>query len=99
MFASNIVKALQNNLLARGIPELSFPIGYTNITMAYCAANHDLNMDPSLRRDDATWTQRDIDFSDDGTRPNRWLHTDLLNLPHYYTHKLYGRLVLEGEMK
>jgi hypothetical protein len=99
MFVSNIVRAVQNDILARGIPELSFPIGYTNLTVANCAANLDLNMDPSLRRDDAVWPQRDIDFSDDGTRPNRWLHTDLLNLPHYYTHKLYGRLVLEGEMK
>ncbi len=30
MFTSNIVKSVQNNILARGIPELSFPIGCTN---------------------------------------------------------------------
>lgn len=70
-----------------------------NITVANCAANLDLNMDPNLCRDDAAWPQRDIDFRDGGERPKRWLHTDLLNLPHYYTHKLYERMVLEGEMK
>ena len=30
MFTSNIVQSVQNELLARGIPELSFPIGCTN---------------------------------------------------------------------
>ena len=30
MFSSNIVKSVQNNILARGVPELSYPIGCTN---------------------------------------------------------------------
>jgi len=49
--------------------------------------------------DDQTWPQRDVDFNDGGERPKRWLHTDLMNLPHYYTHKLFKKLVEEGDMK
>ena len=26
-------------------------------------------------------------------------HTDLINLPHYYTHKLYKGIVTKGNMK
>ena len=99
MFVSNIVVVVRNNILAQGIPELSYPIGYTNVTSAYCVENIDLNSDANMRRDDEAWPQRDVDFSDDGQRPNRWLHTDLMNLPHFYTHKLYQRLVEEGDMK
>ena len=45
------------------------------------------------------WPQRDVDFSDGGTRPNRWLHTDLMNLSHFHTHKLFENLVTEGHLK
>jgi len=97
MFSSNIVKSVQNNILARGIPELSFPIGSTNLTLTHCEENIDMNT--ALRREDGAWPQRDVDFSDDGQRPIRWLHTDLFSLPHYYTHELYKRLALDGGMK
>ena len=102
MFSSNIVKSVQNNLLARGIPELSFPIGYTNVvklnTYDFTDRNFDLN-DSVFRRDDQTWPQRDIDYSVGNTRPTRWLHTDLMNVAHYYTYKLYETIVTKGNMK
>jgi len=97
MFTSNIVTSVQNELLARGIPELSYPIGYISLPKNKCAAS--LDMHSALRREDNAWPQRDVDFNDDGTRPKRWLHSDLLNLPHYYTHKLFEKLVEEGDMK
>ena len=31
MFSSNIVKAVQNNIFVREIPELLYPIGYTAV--------------------------------------------------------------------
>jgi hypothetical protein len=99
MFTSNIVVEVRNNLLARGIPELSHPIGYTNITTLIDPDLRNVDMHSVLRRDDKVWPQRDVDFSDGGERPNRWLHTDLINLPHYYTHKLFKKLVEEGDMK
>ncbi len=101
MFSSNIVAEVRNNLLARGIPELSFPIAYTNVLNLSpnpADRNFDMNIG-DFRREDGAWPQRDVDFSDNGQRPDRWLHTDLFNLPHYYTHKLYKKLVQEGEMK
>ena len=99
MFSSNIVKSVQNNILARGIPELSYPIGYTNVTTLIdpVVRNIDMN-DNALRRDDLAWPQRDIDFSSP-TRPRRWLHTDLINLPHYYTHKLFKEIIMKGNLK
>jgi len=102
MFTSNIVVEVRNNLLARGIPELSYPIGYTNVTKlntyGTTVRNFDVNLS-AFRRDDEAWPQRDVDFNDDGERPKRWLHTDLINLPHYYTHKLFKKLVDTGDMK
>jgi len=99
MFTSNIVTSVQNELLARGIPELSYPIGYTNVSASYCVENIDLNSDSNMRRDDKAWPQRSIVYGSDENAWLRWLHTDLINLPHYYTHKLYKRIVQEGEMK
>jgi len=102
MFTSNIVVEVRNNLLARGIPELSYPIGATEIESINPSSGVPHNFDMNLaefRREDDVWPQRDIDFSDNGQRPKRWLHTDLMNLPHYYTHKLFKKLVEEGGMK
>jgi len=98
MFTSNIVVEVRNNLLARGIPELSYPIGATEVSSA-SSMSRNIDMHSVLRREDEAWPQRDVDFNDGGERPNRWLHTDLINLPHYYTHKLFKKLVEEGEMK
>ena len=101
MFTSNIVKSVQNNSLARGIPELSFPIGYTNVVLLNSPGNirnFDMNAG-DFRRGDSAWPHRDVDFSDDNKRPNRWLHTDLINVAHYYTHKLYEAIVTKGNMK
>ena len=95
MFTSNIVVEMRNNILARGIPELSYPIGYTNLSDTI---NYDLNH-KNFRRDDETWPQRSIVYGDAPDAGRRWLHTDLMNLPHYYTHKLFKKLVEEGEMK
>ena len=97
MFTSNIVQSVQNELLARGIPELSFPIGSTNLPLTHCKENIDMHI--SLRRKEGDWPQRSIDFSGNGQHPNRWLHTDLMDLPHYYTHRLFEALVTKGNMK
>ena len=102
MFTSNIVVEVRNNLLARGIPELSYPIGYTNVaklnTYGTTVRNFDVNLS-AFRRDDEGWPQRNITYGNAPEAWLRWLHTDLINLPHYYTHKLYKRIVQEGEMK
>jgi len=97
MFSSNIVVEVRNNLLARGIPELSYPIGYTSLSTTNCAES--INMHSELRRDDGDWPQRSIVYGNATGAWLRWLHTDLINLPHYYTHKLFKKLVEEGEMK
>ena len=43
--------------------------------------------------------RRDPNAFDEGRRPKRWLHTDLMDLPYFYTHRLFERIVREGDMK
>ncbi|HHU13689.1 MAG TPA: hypothetical protein GXZ62_00700 [Lentisphaerae bacterium] len=102
MFTSNIVVEVRNNLLARGIPELSYPIGATEIESINPPSGELRNFDTNtrtFRRDDEAWPQRSIVYGDAPDAGRRWLHTDLINLPHYYTHKLFKKLVEEGDMK
>ena len=96
MFSATISGELRNEILARGIPELTPSIGIAPVSAVGFATN--VNM--VVFQDPANgWPQRDIDFSDGGTRPNRWLHTDLMNLSHFHTHKLFENLVTEGHLK
>ena len=99
MFSSNIVQSVQNNLLARGIPELSYPIGYTSVIGIGVGSNgRNFNMNfGDFRRSDQAWPERDVDFNDDqNTYPKRWLHTDLMNVAYYYTYGLFKAIVLKG---
>lgn len=52
-----------------------------------------------LKPEHGLWPERDIDFSDGGTRPDRWLHTDLMSLPHFYTYRLYQEILEKGNLK
>jgi hypothetical protein len=56
-------------------------------------------MHTELKRTDKAWSQRGIDFNDDNKRPNRWLHADLMYVAHFYTHKLFEKIVEKGNMK
>ena len=96
MFSSNIVKAVQNNILARGIPELSYPAGYTNLSLTHCMENIDMQ---DLQRADGIWPQRDIVFGQASDAWQRWLHTDLMNLAYFHTHRLFEAIVTRGGMK
>jgi len=94
-----ITDAKLNEILARGIPELSYNIGYTNVTaLVDQNGNRNVDIHTALRRSDGAWPPRDVDFSDGGERPKRWLHTDLLNVSHFHTHRLFERIVNEGKM-
>ena len=77
MFDATIPLDLRNEILARGIPELTPPIGISAVETAGFATNVNMRVfqDPING-----WPQRNIDFSDGGTRPNRWLHTAPLHL-------------------
>lgn len=52
-----------------------------------------------LKPEHGLWPERDIDFSDGGTRPDRWLHTDLMSLPHFYTYRLCQEILEKGNLK
>jgi hypothetical protein len=92
MFSSTISTNMHNNLLARGIPELSFPVGVFEIP-----GKDNENMQ-TLQRTDGLWPSRGIDFNN-GQSPDRWLHSDSMNVAHFYTHRLFKRFIEVGSMK
>ncbi len=95
LFSSTISKSRQHEILAHGVPELSYPIGYMKM---FCV-KEDLDMHDKMRREDRKWPNRSITFDDEGTRPKRWLHTDLINVAYFYTFNLYKTIVETGELK
>ncbi len=96
MFASSIPKTVQNEILARGIPESTPTIGIEKAEMALFAGQRNMQ---DLKPAHGMWPQRDIDFSDDGKKSDRWLHTDLMSLPHFYTYRLYQEIIEKGNLK
>lgn len=96
MFASSIPKTVQNEILARGIPESTPTIGIEKAEMALFAWQRNMQ---DLKPAHGMWPQRDIDFSDDGEKSDRWLHTDLMSLPHFYTYRLYQEIIEKGNLK
>jgi hypothetical protein len=96
MFNSSIAPEMRNEILARGIPELAPTIGGVYLESLLEERNRNMQ---TLQRDDGAWPQRAVDFSDNNTKPKRWLHTDLMNAAHYFTHKLYKELVTKGDMQ
>ncbi len=94
-FRTNIVQSLRDNLLARGIPELSHPIGYEYLGNS--ADNKDMNV--NFFRKDERWPNRTFTFDDSGVRRKRWLHSDLINVAHFFTFKLYQSIIEKGKLK
>jgi len=104
MFTNSIPQTLQNEILARGIPELSYNIGYTNLATTLNAIGPDRHFDmhtsTDIRRTDGAWPQRDVVFSgSNNSRPKRWLHTDLMNVSYFHTYKLFDLIINKGNMK
>jgi len=100
MLPLTIETDMQYALLARGIPELSYNIGVTPVDgINQPGEERNINMHTDLKRVDGDWPQRAMDFNDDNQRPKRWLHSDLMDVAYFYTHRLFERIVDEGNMK
>ncbi len=96
MFSSVISQDLQNEILARGIPESTPTIGIERAKTVEFKEQTDME---SLKPEHGLWPERDIDFSDGGTKPSRWLHSDLMSLSHFFTYRLFRELVEKGTLK
>ncbi|MDD4018216.1 MAG: hypothetical protein PHV28_09745 [Kiritimatiellae bacterium] len=88
MFANSIPVTLQNELLARGIPALSGPVGFNNVPNL---ADNNINMN-SIDRPNG-WGRNDDDFQ------MRWLHGDLKDMALFYNFKLFEDIVIKGDLK
>ncbi|MDD4442034.1 MAG: alpha/beta hydrolase [Kiritimatiellae bacterium] len=88
MFTNCIPVTLQNELLARGIPALSGPVGFNNVPNL---ADNNINMN-SIDRPNG-WGRNDDDFQ------MRWLHGDLKDMAFLYNFKLFEAIVITGDLK
>ena len=80
-----------NAHLAEGIPALSGAAGITVMAQSRIA-NFDMNV--AGKPDGGAWGRPfNQDYED------RWLHCDLREMAFLYTHKMFKKLVLEGEME
>ena len=88
MFSSNITKNVQNEILAQGIPALSYATGRNHINPLGSAGNLDI---ATLK--DNGWPGRGGDL--DGF----WLHNDIRKMAYLYTFRAFDEMVNQGELK
>jgi len=98
MFQRNIPAPLRNEILAKGIPALSPPLGAGSVAEEVVppfspVPNFNMNA-PDCRRTDG-WPR------DANVLPFRdnWLHNDIKNVAYFYTFPLFIKLVDAGGLK
>ena len=95
MFSATISPTMRNRILAKGIPALSKATGVES-SIPDSGDNSSLRqsyeMAPDSRRN-IIWPHV---LSALGLR---WLHTDIQNIPFFFTSHVYGEIVEKGDMK
>jgi len=89
MFSSNITVQVQNNIMARGVPALSYAAGLNAINIP---GFYNYNMDETVHKPNG-WGRSG------GTYGTRWLHSDLKNMAYLYTFELFNELVSQGGLR
>ena len=90
LFQTNIAITVRNQILADGIPALSYPVGGTQLLFAQPGRNIDMQ---------TTDLPNGWGRADDGLYGQRWLHSDVMYMPYFYTYKLYDLFVTQGDMR
>jgi len=83
MFSSNITDQAVNEILAQGVPALSYAAGVNEIDGV--ADNYDADSNKPNG-----WGRSGAPYYD------RWLHSDLKNMAYFYTYELFNEIVSEG---
>jgi hypothetical protein len=86
MFSSNITQQVVNNILAEGVPALSYATAVSSIVGA--RQNYDANVNKPNG-----WGRNDNTYS------TRWLHSDLKDMAYFYTHDLFDQIVSQGGLQ
>lgn len=88
MFSSNITAQVQNDIIAQGVPALSYAAGVQNILLPYPSRNYNAN-----NHKPNGWGRSG------GTYGTRWLHSDLKNMAYLYTYDLFNQIVSQGGLQ
>ena len=87
MFSSNITAQTVNDIIAQGVPALSYAAGVNAINLLnFFNYNAENNKPNGWGRNDPTY----------GTR---WKHSDLKNMAYLYTYDLFKQVVNEGDLE
>ena len=89
MFAASISTNDTNNILIKGIPALCWPLGRRLITINGVS---DRNID--MNNSALTW--RPNGWLSHDKYGDRWLHSELIYVAHYYSYKLYETFIATG---
>jgi hypothetical protein len=93
-------KSVQYDLLARGIPALSFAVAVHPLKSLENPVNPSLNRNfdmEALGRDSGIWPTEG--HTADGRSAGRWLHSDFKNVALPYVHKMYEEMINRGSLK
>lgn len=95
LFSSSITISDRDTLLAGAIPALSGPMGTRPISFPPgTLGQRNFDMDTAVyKADGGVWPDRGEPYK------KRWLHSDLKNMAYFYVHKLFNKLVDEGELR
>ena len=88
MFSSNISAQAANDIIARGVPALSYAAGVQNILLPDLNRNYNAN-----DHKPNGWGRSAAPYND------RWLHSDLRDMAYFYTHDLFEQIVTKGELQ
>jgi len=90
--SSNVTDSVIDEMLAMGIPSLSYPAGRKHITPLNTSGfSFDMNSFPDTFKPNG-WVDRGNDYG------LRWLHNDLKNVAFLYNYSLFKKLVNVGDL-
>jgi hypothetical protein len=85
---------VQYDLLARGIPAMSYPVAANVVSVSeFSGAVESFNMEAS-GRGKSSWPAE----GHDGLRVNRWIHSDFKNVALPYVYPMYQKMITEGAL-
>ena len=89
LFQTNMTNAKVTEVLARGVPALSYPAGTAEIEPE---SNPNFSFDIESFNRDNGWPNRN-------TYNTRWLHSDIKNVAYVYNFEIFNRIVNAGELE
>lgn len=87
MFSAVISKELQNEILAKGIPALSYPVGHNNLSLLNPVQN--INLADTGHRPNG-WPKNHPELG------RKWLHSDIKDMAYFYVYKGFTDFVTLG---